>query len=157
MAPSVASNSVASSPKDVHLIINGVLRPSSTNTTFPVHNPLTGKFLYNGHSASAQDCRAAVEAAHTAFKEWREWSASRRRLLFFKAAELFDSLDWQEKVKKRMSTETGANSNWIHPPNTIGAAAALREVGSIASHIKGEVIPSEFPGPYFPECCEMDA
>jgi Aldehyde dehydrogenase family len=145
MAPSAASNGI-SPTKDIELIINGVSRSSSTNTTFPVHNPLTGKFLYNAHSASSEDCEAAVDAAVTAFKEWKEWSPSRRRLLFYKAADLFDSPEWQAKIKERMSTETGANSNWIHPANTAGAAAHLREVGSIVTHIKGEVIPSEFPG-----------
>lgn len=145
MAPSIATNG-ASASKDVKLCINGVSRPSSTNTTFPVHNPLTGKFLYNAHSASADDCRAAVDAAEAAFKEWKEWSPSRRRMLFFKAAELYETPEWQSKIKERMASETGANSNWIHPANTAGAAAHLREVGSVATHIKGEVIPSDFPG-----------
>jgi hypothetical protein len=147
MAPSIATNGAsASAPKDVELYINGVSRPSSTNTTFAVHNPLTGKFLHNAHSASADDCRAAVDAAEAAFKEWKEWSPSRRRMLFFKAAELYETPEWQFKIKDRMASETGANSNWIHPANTAGAAAHLREVGSVATHIKGEVIPSDFPG-----------
>jgi len=147
MAPSATTNGLSnSSPQDVEMIINGVSRPSSTGTTFPVHNPLTGKFLYNAHSASAEDCQEAVKVAEEAFKEWREWSPSRRRLLFFRAADLFESQEWQAKIKERMSTETGANSNWIHPANTVGAAAHLREVGSVATHIKGEVIPSDFPG-----------
>jgi acyl-CoA reductase-like NAD-dependent aldehyde dehydrogenase len=145
MAASVTTNSVSAN-KDVELIINGVSRRSSTNTTFPVTNPLTGEILYQAHSASAEDCRAAVESAHTAFQEWREWSPSRRRMLFYKAAELFDSSEWQTKIKDRMSSETGANSNWIHPANTIGAAANLREVGAMATHIKGQIIPSDFPG-----------
>jgi benzaldehyde dehydrogenase (NAD) len=146
MSLSATINGTSNSPKDVEMIINGVSRPSSTGTTFPVHNPLTGKFLYNAHSASAEDCREAVKAAEGAFKEWKEWSPSRRRLLFFRAADLFESQEWQAKIKERMSTETGANSNWIHPANTAGAAANLREVGSVATHIKGEVIPSDFPG-----------
>ena len=145
MAPSASTNGV-SSAKDVQLIINGVSRPSSTNSTFSVTSPLTGKTLYQAHSASAEDCRAAVQAAQAAFKEWREWSPSRRRMLFYKAADLFDSPEWQAKIKERMSSETGANSNWIHPANTLGAAANLREVGAMATHIKGEIIPSEFPG-----------
>jgi benzaldehyde dehydrogenase (NAD) len=149
MAPSAATNGV-SSTKDVELIINGVSRPSSTNTTFSVTNPLSGKVLYQAHSASAEDCRAAVEASQAAFKEWREWSPSRRRMLFYKAAELFDSPKWQAKIKERMSSETGANSNWIHPANTAGAAANLREVGSMATHIKGQIIPSDFPGTTVP-------
>jgi len=145
MAPSATTNGLSAS-KDVELIIDGVSRPSSTRTTFPVTNPLTGEVLYQAHSASAEDCRAAVESAHAAFREWREWSPSRRRMLFYKAAELFDSSEWQTKIKKRMSSEMGANSNWIHPANTIGAAANLREVGAMATHIKGQIIPSDFPG-----------
>lgn len=144
MAPSASTNGTAS--KDVELIINGVSRPSSTNSTYAVHNPLTGKFLHNAHSASADDCRAAVEAADAAFKEWKEWAPSRRRALFNKVADLLETKEWQDKIKKRMSSETGANSNWIHPANTLGAAAHLREVASIVTHIKGEVIPSDFPG-----------
>jgi hypothetical protein len=31
--------------KDIELIIDGVSRPSSTNSTFPVYNPLIGKIL----------------------------------------------------------------------------------------------------------------
>jgi len=148
MAPSIATNGAAAS-KDVELYINGISRSSSTNSTFPVHNPLTGKFLYNAHSASADDCRAAVDAAEAAFKEWKEWPPSRRRMLFYKAADLYETPEWQAKIKERMSSETGANSNWIHPANTVGAAAHLREVGSVATHIKGEVIPSDFPGSNF--------
>jgi hypothetical protein len=45
-----------------------------------------------------------------------------------------------------MASETGANTNWIHPANTFGAAANLREVGASATYIKGEVILSDFPG-----------
>jgi hypothetical protein len=45
-----------------------------------------------------------------------------------------------------MQSETGANSNWVHPANTLGAAANLRETGALATHIKGEVISSDFPG-----------
>jgi acyl-CoA reductase-like NAD-dependent aldehyde dehydrogenase len=150
MAPSIATNGAsASASRDVELYINGVSRPSSTNTTFAVHNPLTGKFLHNAHSASADDCRAAVDAAEAAFKEWKQWSPSRRCMLFFKAAELYETPEWQAKIKDRMASETGANSNWIHPANTAGAAAHLREVGSVATHIKGEVIPSDFPGSEF--------
>lgn len=109
--------------------------------SFPVHNPLTGTFLHNAHSASADDCR---DAAHAVVKEWKEWSPSRRRLLFFKAAEVFDSPEWQAKIEERMSSETGANSNWIRPADTVGAASHLREVASVATHFKGEVIPSDF-------------
>ena len=108
MAPSATTNGLSAS-KDVELIIDGVSRPSSTKTTFPVTNPLTGEVLYQGHSASAEDCRAAVESAQAAFKEWREWNPSRRRMLFYKAAELFHSSEWQTKIKKRMSSETGAS------------------------------------------------
>lgn len=146
MVPSASTNGTAAVSKDVELIINGVSRPSSTGTTFPVHNPLTGKVLHNAHSASAQDCREAVDAAATAFKEWKEWTPSRRRALFWKAAELYETPEWQKKIIERMSSETGANSNWIHPANTVGAAANLREVGSSVTHIKGEVIPSDLPG-----------
>jgi acyl-CoA reductase-like NAD-dependent aldehyde dehydrogenase len=146
MAPSATTNGTAAAPKDVELIINGVSRPSSTGSTFPVHNPLTGKFLYNANSASAQDCKDAVESAAAAFKEWKEWNPSRRRALFWKAAALYETPEWHSKIIERMSSETGANSNWIHPANTVGAAANLREVGSSATHIKGEVIPSDFPG-----------
>jgi benzaldehyde dehydrogenase (NAD) len=146
MAPSATSTTNGAAANDIEMIINGVSRRSSANSTFPVHNPLTGKFLYNAHSASAEDCREAVDAADAAFKEWKEWAPSRRRLLFYKAADLFDSAEWQAKIRERMASETGANSNWIHPANTAGAAAHLREVGALATQIKGEVIPSDFPG-----------
>jgi hypothetical protein len=145
MAPSAPTNGTHIGD-DVTLIIDGVSRPSSTGTTYAVHNPLTGKFLHNAHSASAEDCRATVESAQAAFKEWKEWTPSRRRMLFYKAADLFETPEWQAKIKERMSSETGANSNWIHPANTLGAAANLREVGAQVTHIKGEVIPSDFPG-----------
>jgi acyl-CoA reductase-like NAD-dependent aldehyde dehydrogenase len=145
MAPSATTNGAHAS-SDVELFIDGVSRPSSTGTTFAVHNPLTGKFLHNAHSASAEDCRAAVDSAEAAFKEWKEWTPSRRRMLFYKAADLFETPEWQAKIKERMSNETGANSNWIHPANTLGAAANLREVGAQVTHIKGEIIPSDFPG-----------
>lgn len=66
MAPSTSTNSIAAN-KNIEMIINGVSRPSPTNTTFPVHNPLTGKFLYNARSTSAEDCKSAVEAAQSMF------------------------------------------------------------------------------------------
>jgi acyl-CoA reductase-like NAD-dependent aldehyde dehydrogenase len=134
--------------KDVEMIIGGASRPSSTNSTFAVHNPLTGKFLYNAHSASAEDCQAAVDAAHAASKEWKEWTPSRRRQLFFKAADLFETPEWQAKIVEREASETASNSNWILPVDILGGVALLREVGALATHIKGEVIPSNFPGIY---------
>jgi acyl-CoA reductase-like NAD-dependent aldehyde dehydrogenase len=145
MAPSATANGVPAS-SGIEMIINGESRASSTNSKFSVHNPLTGKFLYNAYSASSEDCIAAVESAHEASKEWREWAPSRRRQLFLKAADIFEQPEWQAKIRERMTSETGANSNWVHPANTVGAAAHLREVGSLATHIKGEIIPSDFPG-----------
>ena len=44
---------------------------------------------------------------------------------------LFDTPELQAKIKERMSSETGANLNWICPINTVGTGAYLREVGCV--------------------------
>jgi acyl-CoA reductase-like NAD-dependent aldehyde dehydrogenase len=131
-----------SSPQE--LFLNGKYGPSSTGRTFPVLNPLTNKTLYECSSASVDDYSAAIDSAHEAFKTWSRQPPSARRLVLLRAADILESYSEQD-APEILSQEISAVASWVR--NEIrGAAGVLRDAASLATHIKGEIIPADRPG-----------
>ncbi len=69
------------------MFIGGESIDSVSNQDYPVHNPATGKVVDMVPKGTREDAKRAVEAAHDAFKKWRETSAEERANLLFKGIE----------------------------------------------------------------------
>jgi acyl-CoA reductase-like NAD-dependent aldehyde dehydrogenase len=70
----------------IPLIIDG--QDVTTNTSFAVQSPATGKHVWNSSSCSEKDALSAVAAAEKAFPEWSQTKPSARRDIFLRAADI---------------------------------------------------------------------
>lgn len=107
------SQTAASAPAEfvVPFILNGKdVVPSSTDRTFPVVNPATGKTVHHYSGAKSADATAAVEAAKAAFPAWRDLPPRDRRDLLLRAAEIMKRR--REELSEYLETETGQPRAW---------------------------------------------
>ncbi len=86
--------------------IAGKWTPSSGGNTYELHNPwrpseVVGEFP----SSSADDVRAAVEAAHAAYPAWSSMPAAKRGAILSKAADVIESR--VEEIAQDMTREMG--------------------------------------------------
>jgi benzaldehyde dehydrogenase (NAD) len=141
-------NDKPAQPQDIsspqQLFLNGSYVDASTKTTFPVYNPLTNKVLYECASASVDDYSTAIDAAHEAFKTWSREPPSARRLILLRAADILETYA-SEDAPEILRQEISAVTSWVR--NEMRAAAGvLRDAASLATHIKGEILPADRPG-----------
>jgi benzaldehyde dehydrogenase (NAD) len=128
---------------EVKLLIDGKTVPASSGTTFERRNPLSEQAVSRAAAATAQDARAAVDAAARAFVSWSRTGPGTRRALLLKAADAVDAR--VTRFIEAMTAETGASASW-GGFNVQLAAAILREAAALTTQISGEVIPSDQPG-----------
>ncbi|KAK8009449.1 aldehyde dehydrogenase [Apiospora marii] len=127
-----------------HLFLGGTATPSADGSTFPVVNPMTGAKLYDCAAATLDDCSRAISFATAAFGPWSRSSPSSRRRIFLRAADILERY-LHEDAPEILSSEVSATRGWVRV-NILGTAGTIREVASMATHIKGEIIPAERPG-----------
>ncbi|KAK4200504.1 aldehyde dehydrogenase domain-containing protein [Triangularia verruculosa] len=127
-----------------HLFIDGKYIPGSDNATFPVRNPMTGDVLYECASASKADYETAIENAHSAYQTWSQTGPSARRRIFLKAADIMESYI-TGNAPEFMSQEVSATMHWVKV-NVFATAGLFRETASLATHIRGEIVPADRPG-----------
>ena len=108
----------------VPLQING--EEVSTEHTFDVVNPATGKLLWKGASASKEDAIKAVEAAQAAFPAWSRTKPSKRRDIFLKAADILESR--AEELSQYMVEETAADQSYASGFNVVNSVEMLKDV-----------------------------
>lgn len=125
------------------LCIGGEYQPSSNNGTFDVTNPMTGHKIYDCASATIDDYARAIDNAHEAFQTWSKTGPSARRLIFLKAADILET--YTTDAHEFMTNEVSATANWVKL-NILSTANLLRDIASLATHIKGELIPADRPG-----------
>jgi len=125
------------------LLIGGRHRPASNGATFQRRNPLDGGVATIAPAATADDARAAVDAAAQAFAGWSATGPGARRELLNKAAQAL--LARQEAFAAAMAGETGSSAMWAGF-NVQLAANMLSEAAALTTQISGEVIPSDVPG-----------
>ncbi|GAW22642.1 hypothetical protein ANO14919_121840 [Xylariales sp. No.14919] len=126
------------------LFIDGAYAPSADGGTFPVHNPMTGAQLYECASATEADYERAIQSAAAAFKTWSRLGPNAKRAIFLRAAEILERL-MAEEAPALMSAEV-SGTKWWAMVNAVSGVGNLREAASLASQIKGEIMPSETPG-----------
>lgn len=126
------------------LYVDGKYRESSDGATFVVKNPMTGGIIYECASASLDDYAAAIDNAHAAYQTWSQTSPSARRHIFLKAADIMESYI-KEDAPELMSAEVSATMHWVRV-NVFATAGLFRETASLATHIRGEIVPADRPG-----------
>lgn len=123
------------------LFINGQEVSTDAQAAFEIRNPFSGQVVGISASASSEDCKTAVESAANAFKTWEHTSASERRDVFLRAADIVATDVYREKVKKAMQEETAAVDYWCHY-NWSGAANFLRVISGFVNELRGTAFPS---------------
>ena len=128
---------------DIQMLIGGAPRAASNGATFERRNPLDQSVATRAPAATAEDAKAAVDAAAKAFPAWAAMVPGERRALLMKAAHALEAKG--EAFAAAMAAETGASGIWAGF-NVHLAAGMLLEAASITTQISGEVIPSNVPG-----------
>src|SRR4051812_15917473 len=96
--------------QQVQLSIGGADRAAEGGKTFERANPVTGKAVTLAAAATANDARAAADAAAKAFPAWAELGPSERRAKLLAAADKLES--YAERFAATMTQETGATTPW---------------------------------------------
>ncbi|KAJ4419074.1 hypothetical protein N0V82_005197 [Gnomoniopsis sp. IMI 355080] len=126
------------------LRIGGKYQRSSDRGTFEVINPMTGQKIYDSASATVNDYSRAIDNAHEAFQSWSKVGPSARRLIFLKAADILETYLTLD-APTLMANEVSATAAWVKI-NLLATANVLRDVASLATLIKGELLPADRPG-----------
>lgn len=116
----------------------------SSGTWFDVYSPEDGLLVSQGSRCTDEIVNQALSSAEAAFSTWRHVPYVQRRNLLLTAADRLEGRG--EEIKHWMMKETGAKADWSLGANVHGASALLREVASLASQVKGEVLASNNPG-----------
>ena len=127
----------------ISLLIGGERRAAAGGATFVRRNPLDGSVATTAPAATAEDARAAVDAAAAAFPAWSALGPNARRALLIKAAHALEAKG--EAFAAAVASETGGSGLWAGF-NVHLAAGMLLEAAALTTQISGEVIPSDVPG-----------
>jgi acyl-CoA reductase-like NAD-dependent aldehyde dehydrogenase len=124
----------------VPFIING--QEVHPKTSFDVTSPSTGKVVHKCGSGSEAEALAAVEAAASAFKTWKNTLPKQRRDIFLKAAEIMEKR--KEEIKSYMSAETGCGPDWGEF-NVMTARDCLIDVAGRIATLEGTIPTTQDP------------
>ena len=127
----------------IQMLIGGKSCQAKSGKTFERRNPLDGQVATVAPAASADDARAAVDAAAAAFVGWSRTSPGERRTLLMKAADALEAR--AADFTAAMAAEIGASGIWAGF-NVHLAADMLLEAAALTTQIDGQVIPSNVPG-----------
>jgi vanillin dehydrogenase len=128
---------------EINLLIGGADVAAKGGATFERKSPITGAVVSKSAAASADDARAACDAAAKAFPAWSALGPNARRKLLLEAAAKLraHSADFSRLCVE----ETGAIGGWGHF-NTAFGAAILEEAAAMTTQITGETMPSDHAG-----------
>jgi benzaldehyde dehydrogenase (NAD) len=125
------------------MLIGGQQVGATGGATFERRNPLDGQVATRAPAATADDARAAIDAAAQAFPAWAAMGPGERRGLLMKAAAAIEAKG--EAFAAAMAAETGSSGIWAGF-NVHLAADMFLEAASLTTQISGQVIPSNVPG-----------
>jgi acyl-CoA reductase-like NAD-dependent aldehyde dehydrogenase len=129
--------------EEVQLLIGDRDVSAKNSATFNRQNPVSGEVATRAAAASAEDAKAAADAAAKAFPKWSATGPNERRAKLNKAADLLEARSAQ--FATLMMAETGCTMGWGHF-NVHFGALLLREAAAMTTQITGEVVPSDVPG-----------
>jgi acyl-CoA reductase-like NAD-dependent aldehyde dehydrogenase len=133
-APTTNGSSNGTTLKTYPLIIDN--KPHETKSSFPVKNPSTNEHIHSFSSASIADTDLAIASAQKAFPAWKTLPPNKKRDIFLKAADLFESRT--AELRKNMSMETGAAEGWAGFDTSL-APEILRDVAGRISTLSGSI------------------
>ncbi|KAK1595824.1 aldehyde dehydrogenase [Colletotrichum navitas] len=108
----------------------------TSEKTFDVVSPATGKTVHKCGSATEKDALAAVDSAAEAFKSWKKTTLVQRRDIFLKTAAIMESR--KEELARIMSEETGAAAGWSDFILGLGIGC-IKDVGGRLVTVEGSV------------------
>jgi vanillin dehydrogenase len=129
--------------EEQNLLIGGEWVAAQSGNEFEQTNPYTEETVGRAAAAGADDVDLAVQAAAQAFESWGFGPPAPRREILLKAADLMQ--ERAEEIAAIVTEETGGTFGW-GMFNVQLASGMLREAGSQAYSVTGEVIPSDIPG-----------
>ncbi|ATC25396.1 aldehyde dehydrogenase [Caulobacter vibrioides] len=116
---------------------------SSPQAVFERRDPVTGAVATTSIAMTADQARAAVDAAQAALPTWSALGPNARRALLSKAAAALEAR--VDDFVAAMMGEIGATEGWARF-NLMLAASMVREAAALTTQVSGEVIPSDKPG-----------
>jgi succinate-semialdehyde dehydrogenase/glutarate-semialdehyde dehydrogenase len=123
----------------VELMIAGQWAAAASGDTLPVYNPATGEEIGTHACAGTADLDRALEAADSAFKEWRKTSAHKRYKLMRKAANLMR--ERADSIARLMTMEQG--KPLAHAKGeTVAAADVIDWFAEEGRRAYGRIVPS---------------
>ncbi len=123
--------------------IDGAWTTAGSGARFAVTNPATGETLAEVADCSADDAKAAVEAAHAAFPAWRAKTAKERAALMRKWFELI--MANQEDLAVIMTSEQGKPLAETRGEVAYGASF-IEWFAEEGKRLYGDVIPTHAAG-----------
>ena len=122
--------------------INGAWRASASGQAISVQDPATEEVIDTVPAGNADDVRAAVDAASTAFREWRRISAGERAEMLHEVAAKLTAKT--EELATLLTREGG--KPLVENRDEIGwSAACFRYYAELGRNTRGRVIPSIEP------------
>ena len=125
------------------LLIGGRWTDASSGGTYEKTNPYTGDPAGSAAAATRDDARAAVDAAHEAFRDWSAQPPERRAEVLRRASEIL--MERQQDIAAIVTEETGGTFGWGMFNVELGAgmfAWGAEQAGALGT----EQIPSHIPG-----------
>lgn len=105
--------------------------------SFEVRSPTSQKLLHHSTAASVKDALAAVDAAYAALGAWRNASATERRDIFLRTAEIVQRRS--AELEQIMCDETGAPRGFAGGFNIPYSVSLLKDIAGRISGITGTV------------------
>ncbi len=124
--------------RDERLLVGGVWREASNGGRFDVTNPATGEVVGSAPNGTAEDVRAAIDAAAAALPAWRATTALQRARLLRRAAEVIR--ERVEEIGMIMTLEQGKPLGEARGEVEY-AASFLEWFAGEAERTYGEVVP----------------
>lgn len=91
--------------EQIHHLIDGEMRPSTSGRKSPVFNPATGKQTAELGLASIEEVESAIASSQAAFEQWKTVSLAKRTKLMFRFRELVDANI--DEIAKLLTAEHG--------------------------------------------------
>lgn len=130
---------------ETQLIIDNEHVAASDGATYARLHPVSGNVVTTAAAGKVEDALKAVESAALAFQSWSHSSATERRRILLKAADMLEAK--APEFIRVMASEVGASELWSGF-NVMLAANLFREAASLATQIQGETIPTDKPGAF---------
>lgn len=107
-----------------------------TPKTFDIVNPALGKTVHKCCSATEADAQAAVDAAAEALPAWKAMVPTKKREIFLRAAELFETR--RDELATTMVEELGVGRHWADFNITTAKDFTLDVAGRIVT-VEGSI------------------